>query len=157
MYKDKVLSIQNLEDFNFEATKKNITDYFNNLEKLNWEWEKLNAQKGLTANYNFEAEYQKQPYITIGKDEFGLSAKEYTEEQIKKHLSSYHWAISIMSDIEKLYIKECFINHKYQDELVDLLGFCNRDDHRFRRLRKSAIYKFADFFNLVVKNEEERA
>lgn len=151
MYKDKTLSFQNLENFDFEETKKNINNYFMNLEKLEWQWAKLNAQKGLTANYDFSTQYKKQPYLQVGKDEFCLSAKEIKEEQLEKYISSYYWALSVLSDKEQLYIKERFVNHKYEDELVDLLGFNNRDSNEFRKLRRSAIYKFADFLNLVVE------
>lgn len=153
MFNEKVLSKQNLGSFNFEETKKNINNYFRNLEKLEWEWAKLKVGNGLTANYNFAVEYKKQPYIPIGKDEFNLSAKEEKSEQLKKYISSYYWANSILSDKEQLYIKECFVNQKCQDELVDLLCFNNRDDHEFRRLRRSAVYKFADFLNLIVKKD----
>ncbi len=151
MYCDKTLSKVILENFDFEETKKNINNYFVNLEKLVWEWAKLNAQKGLTAHYDFSVEYKRQPYIPVGKDEFDLSAKNHKEDQLKKYISSYYWASSILSEIEQLYIKEYFINRKYQDELVDLLGFDSRDNHEFRRLRRSAVYKFADFLNLVVE------
>ncbi len=47
------------------------------LEKLEWEWAKINAQKGVTANYDFSVEYTKSPYIPMEKDSFNLSAKEY--------------------------------------------------------------------------------
>ena len=151
MYNDKTLSVQNLENLDFERTKKNISNYFRNLEKLEWEWAKLNAQKGLVANYDFSIEYRKQPYIPIGEDVFNLSAKEHKEEQLKKYISSYYWAKSILSDMEQLYITECFINCKYEDELADLLGFYSSDSKSFRRLKRSAIYKFADFLNLVVE------
>lgn len=153
MYKDKILSIKNLENFNFEETKKNVINYFNDLEKLEWEYAKINAQKGLTQNYDLSTKYQKQPYSPINKDNFNLIGKEHKEEQLKKYISSYYWAVSILSNLEKSYIKESFINHTYQDELIDLLGFSSRDCEAFRRLRKSAIYKFADFLNLVVRNE----
>ena len=150
MYIDKILSIQNLENFNYEETKKNLNDYFMNLEKLEWEWAKLNAQKGLTANYDFSAQYKTQPYIPIGKDLFSLSIKDYKEEQIKRYLSSYYWARSILSDKEKLYIGEYFINRKYEEDLIDLLGFDNSDCNEFRKLKRSAIYKIADFLDLLV-------
>ena len=151
MYINKVLSIQNLEDFDFEETKKNITSYFMNLEKLQWEWAKLNAQKGLTVTYDFQTEYQKQPYTPIGKDIFSLSTKENKEDQLKKYISSYYWAKGILSDKEQLYIAEYFVNHKYENDLLDLLGYEYSDSYEFKKLKKSAIYKFADFLDLVVK------
>jgi len=151
MFIDKTLSFQNLENINFEETKKRVNSYFIKLEKLQWEWTKLNAKKGLTANYDFSVEYIKQPYIQIGKDEFNLSAKEYKEQEIKVYLSGYYWAKSILSDIEQLYIIECFENHKYEEEIVDLLGFTSPDCNGFRQLKRSAIYKFADFLNLIVE------
>ena len=151
MYNNKTMSIQNLERFDFELTKKNIINYFIGIEKLEWELTKLNAQKGLVVNYDFSVEYRKLPYTPIEKDVFNLSAKEYKEEQLKKYISSYYWAKSVLSDVERLYIIECFVNRKYVDELVDLLGFDNRDSNDFRILQRSAIYKFADFLNLVVE------
>jgi len=150
MYRNRTLSSRNLEGFNFEATKKNVNDYFTNLEALQWEWTKLNGQKGLTANYDFMTEYTKQPFIGVGKDIFNLSAKELTEDKLKEYISNYYWARSILSDAEQLYIMECFVNDKYEDEIVELLGFTSSDSNEFKRLKRSAIYKFADFLSLLV-------
>jgi len=149
--RNKTMSIQNLDGFNFEETKRNVNSYFLNLEKLEWEWKKLNAQKGLVANYDFEAEYIKQPYISIGKDILNLSAKELKEDELREHISNFYWAKSILSDVEQLYIMEYFINRKYEDEIVDLLGFNNSDSNEFKKLKRSAIYKFADFLCLIVE------
>ncbi|MCL2400908.1 MAG: hypothetical protein FWC91_14350 [Defluviitaleaceae bacterium] len=154
MYRNRTLSSGNLEGFNFEATKRNVNNYFMNLEALEWEWSKLNAQKGLTANYDFSVEYRKQPYIAIGKDFLNLSAKELTEDKLREYISNYYWARSILSDVEQLYIMEYFINRKYEDEIVDLLGFSNSDSNEFKKLKRSAIYKFADFLSILVKNVE---
>lgn len=151
MYNDKTLSFQNLENFNFDETKKNVNNYFIYLEKLGWELAKLNAQKGLISNYDFSVEYKKQPYSPIKKDDFNLSAKDCKEEELKKYLSSFYWAKSVLSDIEQLYIVEYFVNRKYEDELVDLLGLNSSDSNEFRKLKKSAVFKFADFLNLVVE------
>jgi len=145
------MSIQNLEKFNYEETKRNVSNYFTSLENLEWEWVKLNAQKGLTANYDFETQYSKQPYMRIGKDMFNISAKELTEEELKKYISDYHWAKSILSDTEQLYLTEHFVNGKYEKEILDLLGFNTRDCIEFKKLKKSAIRKFADFLNLLVE------
>jgi len=153
MYKNKTLSLKNLEGFDFEETKRDVKDYFIGLESLEWEWTKLNAQKGLTANYDFETEYRKQPYIKIGRDVFNLSAKELTEEQLREYISNFYWARSILSDVEQLYLMEHFINRKYEDEIIDLLGFNNSDSIKFKKLKRSAIYKFADFLNLVVEKK----
>ena len=135
---------------------KNVNDYFMNLEKLEWEWAKLQAQKGLTASYDFASEYKKQPYIhtPIGKDVFSLSAKENKGKQLKEYISSYYWAKSVLSDQERLYIGEYFINRRYEDEIVDLLSFNSSDSNEFRKLKRSAIYKFADFLNLLVEKTE---
>jgi len=149
----KLLSSQNLENFNFDKTKKKIKIYFQTLEKLQWEFAKLNAQKGLTANYDFSSEFRKQPYIPICKDSFNISAKEDREEQLKKYISSYYWAKSALSDKEQLYVEEYFINCKYEFEIVELLGYSSTDSNEFRQLKKSAIYKFADFLDLVVKRD----
>ena len=149
----RTLSSQNLEGFNFEETKRNVNSYFMGLENLQWEWAKLNAQKGLTANYDFSIEYSKQPYMKIGRDIFNLSARELTEEELKNYISNYYWAKSVLSETEQLYLKEYFINRKYEDEIVDLLGFNNSDSNEFKRLKRSAIYKFADFLSLLVEKE----
>ena len=149
----RTLSSQNLQDFNFEETKRNVNSYFTSLENLEWEWTKLNVQKGLTTKYDFLAEYTKQPYMKIGKDIFDLSAKELTEEELKRYLSNYYWAKSVLSEAEQLYLKEYFINHKYEDEIVDLLGFNSSDSREFKRLKRSAIYKFADFLSLLVEKK----
>jgi len=153
MCKEKILSLPNLENFNFEETKKNVIDYFMYLEKLHWELAKLNVQKGLTANYDFSAEYTEQPYIPIRKDVFKMSIKGHKEEQLKEHLSTYYWAKSVLSYTEQLYISECFENHTYEAELVDMLGFSSVDSKAFKKLKKSAVYKFADFLDLVVEKE----
>ena len=155
MFRDKVLLLENLENFDYERTKNNVHRYFAYLQKLGWQLEKLNLQKGLTANYDFLSESEKQPYIPVGKDEFDLSAKEYKEEQIKKRMSSYYWAKSSLSYMEQIYIEERFVNRKKEKELVDLLGISNSDSNEFRILKRSAIYKFADFFNLVVEKEAD--
>jgi len=151
MYSEKLLSARNLS-FDYEETKKKVNGYFLRLEKLAWELAKINAQKGLTVNYDFSADYQKQPFIPIGKDDFALRSKENKEEQLKKYLSNYYWAQSVLSEKEQTYIAECFINRKYEDEIVGLLGCVSSDSNEFRKLKKSAIYKFADFLGLVVEN-----
>jgi len=149
--KNRTLSSVNLEGFDYEETKKNVSKYFISLERLELEWVKLNAQKGLTANYDFEVEYMKQPYIQMGKDTFNLSAKECTEKQLREYISNYYWAKSVLSDVEQIYIMEYFINRKYENEIVDLLGFGSIDSNEFRKLKRSAVYKFADFLNFVVE------
>ena len=155
MRMSRSMSSQNLDGFNFEETKRNVNSYFMDLENLEWQWTKLNAQKGLTANYDFEANYRKQPFMKIGTDMFNVSAKELTEEELKKQISSFYWAKSILSDTEQLYLMEYFINRKYEDEIVDLLGFSNSDSNEFKKLKKSAIYKFADFLSLLVEKAEK--
>ena len=149
MYIDKTLSTQLLEYFDFEETKRNISNYFLLLENLVWQWSKLNAQKGLIANYDYAEEFRKQPYTPIGKDIFGLSAKEFKEEEIKKYISSYYLAKSIMTEPEQLYIEEHFLKRKYEEEIVDLLGLESSDSREYRNLKRSAVYKFADFLDLV--------
>jgi len=157
MSKGRTLSSQNLEKFDFEETKKNVSNYFMGLENLEWEWAKLNAQKGLIANYDFDAEYSKQPFMKIGADMFNLSAKELTEDQLKKYISNFYWAKSILSDAEQLYLMEYFANRKYEDEILDLLGFNSRDNIEFKKLKRSAIYKFADFLSLLVERVEKES
>jgi len=155
MLKSRTLSSENLMQFNFEETKKKVNSYFVNLENLEWEYAKLNAQKGLTANYDFSVEYSKQPFMKLGADMFNLSARELTEEELKRYISGFYWAKSILSDTEQLYLMEYFINRKYEDEIVDLLGFGNSDSREFKKLKKSAIYKFADFLSLLVEKVEK--
>ena len=146
----KISLTQNLDSFDFGKTKKNINNYFENLEELKWEQAKLNVQKGLTANYDFSIENNKQGFITIGKDEFNLSALEDKDGEIQKHLSGFYWAKSILSDEEQRYITEYFVNGKYEDEVVELLGFNSSDSRAFRKLKRRAIYKFAYVLNLIV-------
>ena len=154
MITETILSIQNLEDFDFEGTIKNLNKYFRRLERIKWEFAKLNAGKGLTANYNFALHYKNHnPYISFGKDEFGFLIKESKEEELKRYISSYYWAKSILADKEKIYINERFINNKHENELLDLLGFYSIDSRDFRRFKKIAIYKFADFLNLVIRKD----
>ena len=151
MYNDKILSMKNLEKFNYGETKRNVDNYFKNWERLEWELKKLNGQKGLTANYDFSVEYTKQPYTPIGKDTFNLSAKDDKEEEIKKCISSCYWAKNVLSEREQLYIEEYYINGKLEDEFINSLGYIESDDYDFKKLKKSAIYKFADFLNLIVE------
>lgn len=149
MNMNRSLSVGNLENLNFEETKRNVNHYFMNLEKIEWELAKLNAQQGLTANYNFETEYMNQPYIPIGQDAFHLIAKDNKEEELKRYISSYYWASSVLSEQEQIYISECFMNHRYEDEIVERLGYTSSDSNEFRRLKRSALYKFADFLKLL--------
>jgi len=148
-----MLSSQNLGNFNFEETKRNVSNFFLGLENLEWEWAKLTAQKGLTANYDFELNYSKQPFMKLGVDMFNISARELTEEELKKHISNFYWAKSILSDEEQLYLMEYFVHRKYEDEILDLLGFNSRDNIEFKKLKRSAIYKFADFLSLLVEKQ----
>jgi len=141
---------ENLESFDIRETKKNINSFFENLEKLEWEKARLSSQKGLTVKYMPTRKQITQPYIRLGKDEFNLSALESKDEKIKKYLSGFLWAQSILTEQEQLYITEYFINGKYEDEVVNLLGFNNTDDRAFRKLKRRAIYKFAYVLNLVV-------
>ena len=140
VYIDKILSCKVLGIFDFEETKKNVFNYFVTLEKLEWELAKLNAGRGLSVNYGFEAEYKKQPYIPFGKDMFNLSAKENKEEQLKKYIAGYYWAKSILSDSEQLYIKECFVNRKYEDEIVDLLGLVSSNCNEFKQRKQKELW-----------------
>jgi len=149
---NRPLSMGNLENLNYEETKKNVSNYFMDLEKLEWELAKLNAQQGLTVNYDFESEYIRQPYVPIGKDAFNLMAKDNKEEELKKYISSYYWAKSVLSDKEQIYISECFMNHKYEDEIIELLGYTSSDSNEFRKLKRSALYKFADFLRILKEN-----
>ena len=151
MFNEKLLFIENLNDFDFIKTKKNIQMFFKNLQKLEWKWKTFNFQKGLISNYDFDAKYKRIPYSPIGKDIFNLSIKEFKEEEFKKYMSNYHWAINGLNENEQSYIIECFFYRKNQDEIADLLGFTGKDCHNYRNLRKSAIYKFADLLNLVEK------
>lgn len=151
MFNNQTLSIQNLENYNFEETKKKVNNYFKKLERLEWEWEKLNAQKGLIANYDFTTQYKPKSYNQMGQDVFNISSKENKEEQLKNYLSSYYWAKSVLSDVEQIYIYEYFIKHKYEDEIISILGLNSNDSREFRKLKRSAVYKFADFLNLIVK------
>ena len=146
----KMTLTEKIENFDYVETKMNVNDYFDNLKELEWEQARLKVQKGLIANYDEASEHDKQPYIAIGKDDFNLSAIAEKDEEIKNHLSGYYWAKSILTEQEQLYITEYFVNGKYEDEVVGLLGFNNSDDRGFRKLKRRAIYKFAYVLNLVV-------
>jgi len=150
VFGDRLLSKKNLR-FNFDKTKKKVNNYFEALEDLEWELKKTDIQKGLTANYDFSDESQKQPITAKGKDEFNLSTKEKKEEELKKYISNYRGAINALSYKEQMYITEYFINRRFGYELADLLEIGATDSRRFRELRRSAIYKFADVLNLVVE------
>ena len=150
MINDITLSFQNMDNINIEETKKNIFSYFMYFDKLRWEWNKLNIQKGMTANYDFAVEYKNQPYIPIGKDEFNLSAREYKEEELKKYISNYYWAINLLSEEEQIFINTYFKNKKSEEETAELLEL-TRDIMEFKKIKRSAIYKFADFLNLLVE------
>ena len=139
-----------MEKFNLKETKKKINRYFSDLEKLEWEQARLNIQKGLTAKYDVANENNKQGYVATGKDEFNMKAREAKKEELEKHLEGYQWAKSILSEQELQYITEYFENGKYEDEVVDLLGFSGSDSRAFRDLKRKAIYKFAYVLNLVV-------
>ena len=140
---------EKIDSFDFRKTKKNVSNYFTDLENLQWEQARLNVQKGLIANYD-EAEQNRKSYITIGKDEFNILAKAEIDEEIKNHLSGYYWAKSILTEQEQLYITEYFVHGKYEDEVVGLLGFKGSDNKTFKKLKRRAIYKFAYVLNLVV-------
>jgi len=140
---------QTLDNFDLKETKKKVTDYFSDLEKLKWEQARLNIQRGLTAKYGVSPEDKKQAYIPFGKDEFALLAKAAKDSELRKHLSGYYWAKSILSEQEQLYITEYFVKGKYEDEIVDLLGFTSSDSRAFRRLKRNAVYKFAYVLSLI--------
>jgi len=104
----------------------------------------------LTAKYDIASENNRKGYVAAGKDEFNLKAKEEKKEELEKHLEGYQWAKSILSEQELQYITEYFVNGKYEDEVVGLLGFSGSDSRAFRELKRKAIYKFAFVLNLVV-------
>lgn len=145
----KMAITENFNNFNFKQTKRNVSDYFMKLEKIEWEQARLNVEKGLVVKYDVSSQNKKQAYITVGKDNFNISAKDEKSEELKKHISGYYWAKSILSEQEQLYIIEYFINGKYDDEVVNLLGFHNSDSRAFRGLKRRAIYKFAYVLNLI--------
>jgi len=146
----KMTLAENLDSYNLRETKKRVNDYFSDLDKLEWEYARLNVQKGLTANYDVSNEDKNQPYVATGKDEFNLSAKEEKRKELANHLAGYKWAKSILSEQEQLYITEYFIYGKYEDEVVSLLGYSGSDSMSFRNLKRKAIYKFAYVLNLLV-------
>ena len=146
----KMAITENLDNFNLRETKKKVSGYFSDLEKLEWEQARLEIQKGLTAKHDAANESKKQPYAVTGKDEFNLSAKEEKRQELANHLAGYRWAKNILSEQEQRYITEYFINGKYEDEVVGLLGYKGSDSMAFRNLKRKAIYKFAYVLNLVV-------
>jgi len=114
---------ETLDSFNLRETKRKVNNYFSELEKLEWEQARLNVQKGLIAKYEPTEEDKNQGYVATGKDEFNLSAIENKDEELKKHMSDYYWAKSILSEQEQRYITEYFVKGKYEDEVVGLLGY----------------------------------
>jgi len=146
----KIAFTENLDTFNFKETKEKVKNYFMDLEKIQWEQARLNAERGIIAKYEFAPEDKNQAYVGTGKDEFRLSAKAEKDGELQKHLSGYHWAKSILTKQEQLYIIEYFVNGKYEDEVVGLLGLRNSDSRAFRKIKHRAIYKFAYVLNLVV-------
>ena len=146
----KMSLTENLDSFNFKETKRKVNDYFKDLDRLEWEQTRLDIQRGLTARHDVSNENQKQPYIATGTDEFNLSAKEEKRKELANHLAGYQWAKSILSEREQQYITEYFINGKYEDEVVGLLGYRGSDSMGFRNLKRKAIYKFAYVLDLVV-------
>ena len=147
----KMSLTQNLNDFNLKETKKNINNYFMDLEKKEWEQARIKVDKGLITKYAISLEdIRKRPYILVGKDEFNILAKAEKDEELKKNLSGFYWAKSILTEKEQLYIIEYFVNGRYQDEVVGLLGFNSSDNRDFRKLKRRAIYKFAYVLNLIV-------
>jgi len=146
----KMTLTENLDSFNLKETKDKVSNYFADLQKLEWEHARLNVQRGLIAKYEASEEEKSGAYITVGKDEFNLSARAEKNEELEKHLAGYYWAKSILTKQEQLYITEYFVNGKYQDEVVGLLGYNGKDDRGFRNLKRRAIYKFAYVLNLVV-------
>jgi len=146
----KMTISENLDSFNLRETKKRVNDYFSELDRLEWEQARLDIQKGLTARLDASDESKKQAYIAIGVDEFNLSAKEEKRQELANHLAGYQWAKNILSEREQQYITEYFINGKYEDEVVGLLGYRGSDSMGFRNLKRKAIYKFAYVLNLVV-------
>jgi len=137
------------EKFDLRETKRNVNHYFMELEQLEWEQARLNVQRGLTANHDLAYDYG-QDYISVGRDEFNFVAKEEKTEELEKHLAGYNWAKSVLSEKEQRYILEYFLNRKYEDEIVDLLGFGSSDSRAFKELKRKAVYKFAYVLNLVV-------
>ena len=152
MFKEMILSNEDLEDFDFEQTKENVIIYFKEIKNLEWDIAKLKEIKVLTTNYDFTSEHM--PYISIGKDQFDLSAIEDKEKLLEIYKSCYCCAKSLLSDVERIYIEERFVNRKKECELIDLVGCNSVDSNEFRQLKRSAVYKFADFFGLVVVAEE---
>jgi len=146
----KMSLTENLDSFNLRETKKRVNDYFSDLDRLEWEQARLDIQRGLTAKYEAIDENQGQGYVTTGADEFNLSAKEEKRKELANHLVGYQWAKDILSGQEQRYITEYFINGKYEDEVVGLLGYKGSDSMGFRNLKRKAIYKFAYVLNLVV-------
>jgi hypothetical protein len=141
---------KNLDDYNLKETKDKISDYFGDLEKLKWEQARLNVQRGLVAKHDVAKENEKQPYVAIRADEFNMSAKEEKRKELAEHLAGYHWAKSILSEQEQQYITEFFVNGKYEDDVVSLLGYSGSDSRGYRNLKRKAIYKFAYVLDLVV-------
>lgn len=153
MFKDRLLPNEILKEFDFEKTKNNVFNYFVEIQQLEWDIYSLYGQMNLTACYDFSAE--RTPYMLIGKDEFDLSLKGDKEQELEMYMTGYCCAKSRLIDIEQIYIDERFVNRKNEGELVGLVGCSSSDGNDFRKIKKSAIYKFADCLGLLVKNDDE--
>jgi len=144
---EEKMKIMITEKFDMKETKRKLHHYFMDLERLEWEQARLNIQQGLTSKHD---ENQRQDYVTVGKDEFNLLAKDEKNEEVEKYLASYNLAKSILSKDEQQYITEYFVNKKREDELADLFYYSGSDSRAFRDLKRRAVYKFAYVLNLVV-------
>jgi len=60
------------------------------------------------------------PYSPFSKDEFNISAKELTEEELRSFISSYYYAKDSLNNEEQIFIEEHYINFRYGKEIADI-------------------------------------
>lgn len=153
MYENKLLPKHILDDYNFKDTKLNVDHYFEHIEKMEWQYEKLNCLRGLTAKYDLTCDNEKRLYSPIGKDIFNISAKECTEEKLKQIIYTFNYALDNLEEVEKKFIKSHYRDHKSDDEVINELGLINlySDSYEYRHIKRSAIIRFASFLGVEVE------
>ena len=63
----KMSLTETIDSFNLKETKDKVSNYFTDLQKLEWEHARLNVQRGLIAKYEATEEDKNQPYVVLIK------------------------------------------------------------------------------------------
>ena len=152
MFDEKLLRAEIIKEYDYPKTKEKVDEYFKKLETVIWYHAKINCHKGLGARYDLSKVYQQIPYSSFRSDEFNLSAKEYSEEQLKRFISSYFCAKKGLNKEEQIFIEQHYVNFKYDEEIAPMLNIAtvNGDSYALRRIKRSAVIKFAEFLEIAV-------